>query len=92
MVTSKIISVIEKEKEITYPCLMNLIDSVNHGLNYVVMFTSLNCGVVVLTDYKEGSPESINMEKLGTYSNSWTECTNKKIWYSFTGTIALKNS
>jgi len=94
MVTSRIISEEKKEKkkETTYPCLMNLIEAVNNGLNYVIMFDSLRTGVVVLTEYKEGSPESVNTYKVGTYINFWSNCDNEEIWVPFKGTIQLKNS
>ena len=56
------------DQDIKYPVLAKPL----HGLQYVVMCTALNKGVVV--------SDAINTDRVGQFSDTWTKLTNTRVW------------
>lgn len=71
---------------ITYPCLMEYIETEAKGM--VVLFTDLNSGTVVVphNNYKDFAKYGI-----GYTSSTWTPTDCDKIWKLLEGSVTLSN-
>lgn len=68
----------ENEKpEWKYPVIMKRVDG-----SLVVLFTSVSDGTVLNPDDRNG---------IGSYSDSWIDCTDADVWEKLDGTITLQN-
>jgi hypothetical protein len=69
MINSKIILDKEYKKEIIFPILARNIDD-----NYVVLFTSRNCGTVVFI------PEKVSVYSIGYHYTGWANLLESGRW------------